>query len=226
MGNATGVRAAGTGVRDSGPVTRKPPLSLREEQKNLTRKRLLDAAVAVLTEKSIVDATIEDIAKAAGVTRVTLYAHFPGKAEIVHALADRVYDIMGEAFADLAAIPRLSHPEIRNWLDRAAARWREMTPVLRVVRPAYSVVRRDRHTSRDRYAAAHERYVAMLLADPERWREVSAAVARQRALMAVLQTESFFSAWQVVGIPLETDDPLDLLADSLCHILAPALDKP
>lgn len=216
MGNAT----PATGAQ----AAREPPLSLREEQKNLTRRRLLDAAVAVLTEKSIVDATIEDIAKAAGVTRVTVYAHFPGKAEIVHALAERVYELMGAAFADLAAIPHLTRPEIRNWLDRAAARWREMAPVLRVVRPASSLVRRDRRTSHDQYVGAQESYIAMLLGDAERWRGVPAAVARQRALMAVLQTESFFSAWLVTGIPLDTDDPLDLVADSLCHILAPALE--
>ena len=41
-------------------------LSLRDEQKNLTRRRVLDAAVAVFAEKSFIDATMEDIARAAG----------------------------------------------------------------------------------------------------------------------------------------------------------------
>jgi AcrR family transcriptional regulator len=200
-------------------------MSLREEQKNLTRNRLLDAAVAVLVEKSVVDATMEDIAKAAGVTRVTVYTHFPGKAEIVRALAERVYGLMDQVFADLAAVPRLTRSEIRTWLDSATARWQEMAPILGVVRSASAMVARDSATSRDRYLGAQERYVAMLIEDPERWRDVPPAQARQWAFMAVLQTESFLSAWVVAGYPLETDDPLDLLADTLCHILRPALEN-
>lgn len=43
--------------------------------------------------------------------------------------------------------------------------------------------------------------------------------------MAVLQTESFFAAWIAVEWPLETADPLELLADSLCHLLAPAVEN-
>nr|WSY56888.1 hypothetical protein OG999_46600 [Streptomyces sp. NBC_00886] len=43
--------------------------------------------------------------------------------------------------------------------------------------------------------------------------------------MAVMQTESFFSARIAVGRPLDTADPLHLLADSLCHLLAPALEN-
>ena len=199
--------------------------SLREEQKALTRNRLLDAAVTVLAEKSIVDATMEDIARAAGVTRVTVYAHFPGKGEIVQALAERLYGTMGEVFGGLAAIPHWTRPRVRTWLDDATARWREMVPTLRAVRLASPLVSRDSTHARDRYVAAQESFVAALVEDAERWRDVPAAQAGQRALMAVLQTESFLSAWVVAGIPVPTDDPLDLLADTLCHALGPALGK-
>ncbi|MGW0585448.1 TetR/AcrR family transcriptional regulator, partial [Streptomyces sp. NPDC002920] len=78
---------------------------------------------------------------------------------------------------------------------------------------------------RVQYIKAHERYVGMLVGQPGRWQGVPPAEARQRALMAVLQTESFFSAWIAVGWPLDTADPLHLLADSLCHLLAPALEN-
>ncbi|MGI5452711.1 TetR/AcrR family transcriptional regulator [Streptomyces sp. CA-249302] len=206
-------------------MTSEPRASLREEQKNLTRDRLLDAAIEVLFEKTIVDATMEDIAKAAGVTRVTVYAHFPGKVEIVHALAERMYSLMGEAFAELAAIPRWTRAEVRGWLDRATEYWREMTPVLRVVRSSSSLVRRVPADARDRYTGARERYVSLLLGTPGRWQDVPPAQATQRATMVVLQTESFLTAWLVAGIPMETDDPLELLADALCYLLDPALDK-
>lgn len=73
------------------------------------------------------------------------------------------------------------------------------------------------------YLEAHERYVGLLMEPPGRWRGVDPAEARQRALMAVLQTESFFTTWIAVGWPMETADPLRLLADSVCHLLAPAM---
>jgi hypothetical protein len=41
--------------------------------------------------------------------------------------------------------------------------------------------------------------------------------------MFIVATESFFFGWFCGGWKLETDDPLALLCDSLCHLLAPAL---
>lgn len=199
------------------------PVSLRQEQKNLTHHRVLDAAVSVFAGKSVVGATMEDIAREAGVTRVTVYAHFPGKGEIVRALEERTYDVTDDVFADLAAIPEWSRATIRTWLDRAAARWREMAPTIRVLTAAGAGVVGDSETSRDRYVRAHERYLVMLADDRPRWRATTRGEARQRVLMAILQLESFLSAWIAAEWPLETDDPLDLLLDAICHLFGPAL---
>jgi hypothetical protein len=65
----------------------------------------------------------------------------------------------------------------------------------------------------------------MLAGDSRRWRGTSPAEARQRVLMALLQLESFLSVWTAGEWPLETDDPLDLLTDALCHLLGPALGE-
>ncbi|MCD9879706.1 TetR/AcrR family transcriptional regulator [Streptomyces sp. NR30] len=210
-------------VEETGRMEPTPRRNLREEQKVLTHRRLLDAAVTVFAEKSFLDARMEDIAQAAGVTRATVYAHFPGKAEIVDALVDRVYGLMGEAYADLAALPRWTRVSIRTWLDGAEVRWREMAPIRRVTNAAAPGAFRSLSEGREQYLKAHEYYVGLLVGHSERWRGTDPAEARQRALMAVLQTESFFSIWIAAGWPLETTDPLHLLADTLCHLLAPAL---
>ncbi|WP_236583262.1 TetR/AcrR family transcriptional regulator [Streptomyces sp. MBT53] len=212
-------------MQETGRMEPTPRRNLREEQKILTHRRLLEAAVTVFTEKPFLEARMEDIAQAAGVTRVTVYAHFPGKAEIVDALVERLYGLMGEAYADLAALPRWTPADIRAWLDEAAVRWREMAPIRRVANAAAPTALRSLGDGRTQYVEAHERYVGMLVGDYERWWGVDPAEARQRALMAVLQTESFFSAWIAVEWPLETADPLGLLADSLCHLLAPAVES-
>jgi AcrR family transcriptional regulator len=211
-------------VRETGPVKPEPRGSLREEQKKLTRNRLLDAAVVVFAEKAFVDTTMEDIARAAGVSRVTVYAHFPGKGDIMQALAQRVYDTMDGVYSGLAEIPRWTRAAIRNWLDDAVEQWREMAPTLRVVHVGGPMSgAHDFMKSRNRYVEEHERYAAALIADAERWRGVSPSQAHQRAVMAVLQSESFLTTWIAADLPLATDDPLDLLVDSLCHLLSPAL---
>jgi AcrR family transcriptional regulator len=62
---------------------------------------ILDAAVRVFNERPA--ATIEEIARAAGVTRQTVYTHYPSREALLGAVVDR---IMGEALAaiDAAAI--------------------------------------------------------------------------------------------------------------------------
>ncbi|MFE6822213.1 TetR/AcrR family transcriptional regulator [Streptomyces sp. NPDC057690] len=234
MDRSTGQHAGATGAsaspevapsRRGGQAAAAPRKNLRLEQKRLTHLRLIDAAVRVFTEKSFIETRMEDIAQAAGVTRATVYAHFPGKADMIDALVERVYALMEEAYAELAVLPRWTRADVRAWLDNAETRWKEMAPIRRVTNAAAPVALRSIDIGRAQYVKAHERYVSLLLAPPDRWQGTDPAEASQRALMAVLQTESFFSAWIAVGWPLETSDPLRLLAESLCHILAPAMDN-
>lgn len=201
-----------------------PRPSLRTEHKHLTRNRVLDAAVTVLDQKSFVDTTMEDIAKAAGVTRPTVYAHFPGKTEILRALLARANGITDQLYADLAAIPDWTRADVRSWLEGAAERWQVMAPTIRVLTAAGSTLAHDATQPRALYLASHARYVA-LLADQQRWPDTPPAQARQRALMAILQVESFLSLWLAGQWALDTADPLDLLTDAVCHLLAPALRK-
>ncbi|WP_306216191.1 TetR/AcrR family transcriptional regulator [Actinoplanes sp. RD1] len=206
-----------------------PPGSLRARQKQLTRDRLLDAAVTVFADKSFVDATMDDIARAAGVARVTVYAHFPGKNDIIQALATQVYEAMGEVFAALGALPGWSAAGIRSWLEETARAWQPIARTLRVihVEGAVALSKTDRAAAaaRDRYVEEHERYAAMLTAVRGRWRGRTAAESRQRALMAVLQTESFLTAWLAAGVAMPADDPLDLLTSSVCHLLGVAAEN-
>jgi AcrR family transcriptional regulator len=62
---------------------------------------ILDAAVRVFNERPA--ATVEEIARAAGVTRQTVYTHYPSRDALLGAVVDR---ITGEALAaiDTAAI--------------------------------------------------------------------------------------------------------------------------
>ncbi|MDD3797774.1 MAG: TetR/AcrR family transcriptional regulator [Novosphingobium sp.] len=67
-------------------------LPRRESNKARTRGAILRAAAARFSEKSISDATMDEIAEQAKVSRATLFNYFPSKAEIVGAIVEQMDD--------------------------------------------------------------------------------------------------------------------------------------
>lgn len=60
--------------------------SLRDEQKALTRRRLLDSAEAVFARSGFHGASVDELAREAGATTGALYSNFAGKEELFLAL--------------------------------------------------------------------------------------------------------------------------------------------
>jgi AcrR family transcriptional regulator len=93
-----------------------PELSLRAAQKELTRRRIRDAAKTVFYTVGYAATTMEQITAASGVSRATIYVHFKDKEEIV---LDIVADFTGRGESWLRKLPGPdpSLQEIRSWLD-------------------------------------------------------------------------------------------------------------
>jgi AcrR family transcriptional regulator len=92
-----------------------------------SRGAVLDAAIALLGRRP--DASVEDIASAAGVVRQTVYAHFPSRGVLVGAVLDH---LTAETTTRLAALDLTTPPAdeaLRRWLQ---ATWNiiERYPVL------------------------------------------------------------------------------------------------
>ncbi|HEX3380273.1 MAG TPA: TetR/AcrR family transcriptional regulator [Paraburkholderia sp.] len=66
----------------------------REQSKDQTRERLLDAAQATFMKKGFVAASVEDIAAAAGYTRGAFYSNFGSKSELFLELLRRDHEAM------------------------------------------------------------------------------------------------------------------------------------
>ncbi|OAJ55209.1 TetR family transcriptional regulator [Paraburkholderia ginsengiterrae] len=66
----------------------------REQSKDQTRERLLDAAQAIFMKKGFVAASVEDIAGAAGYTRGAFYSNFRSKSELFLELLRRDHEAM------------------------------------------------------------------------------------------------------------------------------------
>lgn len=75
----------------------KPRRLTRAESKELTRRRLLDAAASVFARKGYAAASVDEVAEAAGFSVGAVYSNFANKEELFSALmTDRAVNQMGE----------------------------------------------------------------------------------------------------------------------------------
>ncbi len=72
-----------------GKKSEAPPLPTRERQRNDTRNLILEVARKEIAEVGLAQVRIEHIAKKAGVTRPTIYSHFPTKEDFLRELETR-----------------------------------------------------------------------------------------------------------------------------------------
>lgn len=73
-------------------------LGVREQKKRQTRKAIVDAAVKLFTEKGFEQTSMDELARAAGVGKGTIYGYFKAKEEIFLAYCEAELDF---AFAAL-----------------------------------------------------------------------------------------------------------------------------
>ena len=84
-----------------------------------TRERILAAARALFAERGYAGTSIRDLAEALGFTKAALYYHFPGKAEILHALVEPLLEEL-DAISDRA--DREPDAAMRDYVRLLAAR--------------------------------------------------------------------------------------------------------
>lgn len=70
---------------------------LRERQAERTRELILDALTELLADRRADEVSTREIAQRAGVSQPTVYRHFPDRAALVEALADRVEHAVRES---------------------------------------------------------------------------------------------------------------------------------
>lgn len=97
-----------------------PSRSLREAQKELTRKRIRDAAKHVLSARGYAATTLDEVAIAAGVQRSTLYAHFRNKEDILGAIADEYLDHISTVIEKIPS-PFPTRDEVDTWIRQFIA---------------------------------------------------------------------------------------------------------
>jgi AcrR family transcriptional regulator len=109
-------------------MTRRYQLKQRAQRQADTRRRILEATVALHAERGLVATQMTDIAQRAGVDRVTVYRHFPDPASLFKACAAHYYSVhpppdptTWAAIADPEARLRHGLGEVYGyWADNAA----------------------------------------------------------------------------------------------------------
>ena len=121
---------------------RKYELKARAERQRETRRRIVDATVALHEEVGPAKTTVAEIARRAGVQRLTVYNHFPDDGELYRSYRDRE-PMTGNVLRDRAAVPALDElmartmdAQLAGLVDALAAGFRARGKRARSVRAA------------------------------------------------------------------------------------------
>lgn len=108
---------------------RKYELKARAESQRETRERIARVTSELHEEKGVARTTVAEIARRAGVTRLTVYNHFPGLSELLPACAAHYEKL--HPTPDFATVLALSDPGARigGALGRLYTWYRETEPM-------------------------------------------------------------------------------------------------
>lgn len=129
-------------------------MGIRERKKATSRRALVDAATQLFEERGIEATTMDDIARAAGMSRTSVFNYFGYKEMILCEIGARyVQEVSGPVLDDLDRPPEVLFREIAQRLSSVAAR--EPVVIAAVVREIThpDPVRRRRAQETMRYPA-------------------------------------------------------------------------
>lgn len=157
------MRAAMPTQRRTPPPPKAPrPLPLPQRKRQLVRQEIARAAWLLFAERGYEDTTVDEIARAAGISRRSFFRYFSSKEDVVVGTSDALAEDVLAAFArrpaaepPLVAIERALRPAIETRLADAA----ESRAIIRLLRESRTL----RRALLERHARLEER-LALLIA--------------------------------------------------------------
>lgn len=189
---------------------------LREAQRQLTRERLVDAAVSLFGQRGFRAVTIEQIAGAAGANRATFYLHFRNKEDVANAIGDRLVPHIQAKFAALDALVDPTRDEVRAWLASGMADQTEERRNLLAVATEANVADPD---LADDYLRFINLFIDGMPNYLARFSDADRPAARLRLLMQMVQMERLFYVVLVQRASMPLDPLLDAMAESWWRLL-------
>jgi AcrR family transcriptional regulator len=192
---------------------------LRQAQKHMTRRRILDAARKLFGSVSFDQVAMEDVAAKAEVGRTTIYFHYPTKNALLIDLLREDWDRQAAIFEQLAAVPDINRESLRRWLERFVAGMSRSRSLFRLYGFTLSL-----SEEAARYQAQHrERLVGILAARiPAFAPRAGAAPGRGKAAAAshlLLVQIEHYGAW-VAGDLLDAGAATEAMLDAFISFMA------
>lgn len=198
---------------------------LRKAQKEMTRRLLLSTALDLFQKKGYAGTTIDDIAAAAGTTRVTFYAYFPSRAELMKALIGELNDLLGRtASADHGSSARTlvnvvaegDQAKIAEWLRETSKSWDAIHPYTKAAFEAAAVDPDIR--------VVVDAWFGEAIGDVQEGLELagrfSPETRRLRAAMAMTHLDYVERTWTPGHVDADLESTLEVLATSWVALLA------
>ncbi|WP_084182190.1 TetR/AcrR family transcriptional regulator [Mycolicibacterium austroafricanum] len=182
--------------------------SLRETQKELTRNRVIEAALEVFEERDFASTTMDDIAVRANLNRGTIYLHFESKAEILKGAMQGMEPDEFELFKEFGAAK--SRPELEVTYDHVLTLWSQIGKIWRHARDAAATD----ETLREWTEGVFNRQVRKVRQVFEA-RGMSAGSAEVRATLVVSMWSEFMTRWAANPSPRKRKATVAALADIL-----------
>lgn len=108
-------------------------MSIREEQKQITYERLLNAAKELFETADADEVTIDQIAKRAGTNRTTFYLHFEDKAHIALKIRIRYTQLdIDHISRYLMNKKEITRKDISSWIKTRASTFRKLRTVIQL----------------------------------------------------------------------------------------------
>jgi AcrR family transcriptional regulator len=198
--------------------------TLRAAQKAMTRRLLLDTALRLFVERGYGPTTVDEIATTAGTTRVTFYAHFPSRSDLMKALIDEKLnaELERSRTPDGSTAPELvevvrdgSASRIAEWIRTTSEHWPVVEPILRVAREA-AVVDPELATLVDVWLAEAITDIAEGLEQADRF---DPSTRRYRAALAMAQFDYTAQHWPSPVWSLKREQMFEILTRSWVTVL-------
>jgi AcrR family transcriptional regulator len=198
--------------------------SLREAQKQLTRDVIVERALELFTEKGYAATTIDEIAAAAGTTRVTFYAYYPTRGDLMRDFMARVNAVLdraagperGSTAAELVDVVRAGElADILAWLESRAALWPVFRPYLDVLEEAAAIDREVRAL----VEGWHEEVISDLVRGMELAGRFPEETHHIRGTLAFTSLDYVATLWTRRKFEPNREHALEVLADNWYHLL-------
>ena len=199
--------------------------TLRAAQKAMTRKLLLETALSLFVEQGYAATTVDQIANKAGTTRVTFYAHFASRSELMRTLIDEYLNAElarttsgshGSTAQELVDVVRGGSPErIGRWIAETSEHWPVVEPILRAAREA-AVIDPDLSNLVDRWM---EEAISDIAEGLELAGRFEPQTRHFRGALAMAQFDYVALHWPVPAWRIDKEQMLEILTSSWVALL-------